>query len=214
MGPRREFFEVKREFERVHFEHSLPAQLSGQPVRLLDLAIGGARLLGATRVIPASTHELRIDWEGQTIRLKCEVTRCVMLDLNSYDIGLRIVEAVGDSNRRMHHLIATFVLQAIDEQRANWEGKPPLGPYVHVEGKGDRYKRCEFVNGEWKVSPTKRPEQPLGGFTVSAEVPPHLLNMLRETYEITDDEGRRLLRILAELSVNKAEGIPTRRYIP
>ena len=214
MGPRREFHEVKREFERVHFEHPLPAQLSGQPVRLIDLAIGGARLLGTTRVIPASTHELRVDWEGLTIQLKCEVTRCVMLDLNSYDIGVRILEALGDSDRRMHHLIAAFVLQAIDEQRANWEGKPPIGPYVHVEGKSDRYKRCEWVDGDWKISPTKRPEQPLTGFTVSAEVPPRLLNLLRETYEMTDEEGRRLLRILAELSINKAEGVPTRRYLP
>jgi hypothetical protein len=214
VGPRREFFEVKREFERVHFELPIPGQLSGQRVQLLDLAIGGARLLGTTPVIPASTHELRIDWEGQTIRLKCEVTRCVMQEINSYDIGVRIVQAVADSNRAMHHLIATFVLRAIDEQRANWDGKEPIGPYVHVEGKSDRYKRCEWLNGEWKVNPTKRPEQPLNGFTVSAEVSPHLLNLLRETYETTDDEGRRLLRILAELSINKAEGVPTRRYVP
>ena len=30
----------------------------------------------------------------------------------------------------------------------------------------------------------------------------------------TDDAGRSLTRLLAELSVNKAEGVPTRRYVP
>jgi hypothetical protein len=214
VGPRREFFEVKREFERIHLEHALPARLSGNPVSVLDLAVGGARLIGSVSVTPASIHELSLDWEGKTIRAKCSITRCVMRALDAYEIGVRILETSPESDRMMHHLIATYVLQAIDEQRANWEGKPPIGPYVYIEGKSDRYKRCELVNGEWQVQPTRRPEQPTTGFTVSVEVPPHLLNMLRETYEMTDDEGRRLLRILAELSINKAEGIPTRRYIP
>ena len=214
MGPRREFYEVKREFERVHLEHPIPARLSGQPVSVLDLAVGGARLIGSVSVTPASIHELAIEWEGQTIRAKCSITRCVMRALDAFEIGVRIIETDPDADRMMHHLMATYVLRAIDEQRANWEGKAPMGPYVYVEGKSERYKRCELVNGGWQVQPTRRPEQPANGFTVSVEVPPHLLNMLRETYEMTDEEGRRLLRILAELSINKAEGVPTRRYVP
>ena len=114
----------------------------------------------------------------------------------------------------MHELIAYFVGKALDEQRANWDGVPPLGPYVHVEGKGNRFKKCELLNGQWKIGSTTSPIQPLTGFTVSAEVAPHYLDMLCKTYEMTDDEGRRLTRILAELSINKAEGVPTRRYIP
>jgi hypothetical protein len=31
---------------------------------------------------------------------------------------------------------------------------------------------------------------------------------------MTTPEGRRLTQMLAELSINKAEGIPTRRYVP
>ncbi|HEY6843368.1 MAG TPA: hypothetical protein VI391_04315, partial [Thermoanaerobaculia bacterium] len=61
MGQHHEFHEVKREFERVHFEHPIPARLSGQPVGVIDLAIGGARLIGTSRVQPASQHELQID---------------------------------------------------------------------------------------------------------------------------------------------------------
>ncbi|HUJ14309.1 MAG TPA: hypothetical protein VLV86_24120 [Vicinamibacterales bacterium] len=221
MGHRHEFHEVKREFERVHFEHPIPGRLSGQPVALLDLAIGGARLLGTTRVQPASTHELRIEWEGETIQLRCVITRCVIQVFgakqgakSTYEIGARITESVGDSDRVMHHLIATFVLKAIEEQRANWNGLPPVGPYVHIEGKTGRYRRCQMLNGDWQISETTRPEQPINGFTVSAEVPPRYLQMLCQTYEKTDDEGRRLTRILAELSINKSEGVPTRRYIP
>ena len=221
MGNRHEFHEVKREFERVHFEHPIPARLSGQPVAVIDLAIGGARLLGTSRVIPASKHDLRIDWEGQAIEVKCTVTRCVIRtfatkpdDKSTYDIGVQILETVGDADRQLHHLIATFVLKAIEEQRANWNGIPPIGPYVHIEGKSGRYRRCQFFNGDWNISETTKSEQPANGFTVSAEVPPRYLHMLCETYQKTDVEGRRLTRILAELSINKAEGVPTRRYMP
>jgi hypothetical protein len=221
MPTRREFFEVQRQFERIHFEHPIPARLSDAPVRVLDLAIGGVRLLGSTRVTPGAPRELRIDWEGRTIHLKCLVTRCILLTfatgtdkVSTYDIGLRIMEAVGDSDKVMRELIATFVMKALDEQRANWEGIPPVGPYVHIEGKTNRYRRCELLKGEWKISATTRPEQPITGFTVSAEVAPHYIDMLCKTYLATDEEGQRLTRILAELSINKAEGVPTRRYIP
>ena len=221
MGNRHEFHEVKREFERVHFEHPIPARLSGQPVAVIDLAIGGARLLGTTRVPPSSNHDLDIEWDGQTIRLKCSVTRCVIQafaakkdDKSTYEIGVRIVETIGDADKKLHHMIAEFVLKAIEEQRANWNGVAPVGPYVHLEGKGGRYRRCQFFNGAWQIAETTQPEQPLNGFTVSAEVSPKYLKMLCQTWEQTDNEGKRLTRILAELSINKAEGIPTRRYIP
>jgi len=221
VAQRHEFNEVKREFERVHFEHPIPARLSGQPIALLDLAIGGARLLGTTRVPPASNHDLEIDFDGETIRLKCSVTRCVIQAFavkkdqkSTYEIGVRIVETVGDADRKLHHMIAEFVLKAIEEQRANWNGVPPVGPYIHVEGKGGRYRRCQFFNGGWQISETTQPEQPLNGFTVSADVSPRYLKMLCQTWERTDNEGKRLTRILAELSINKAEGVPTRRYIP
>ena len=221
MAGRHEFNEVKREFERVHFEHPIPARLGGQPVAVIDLAIGGARLLGTTRVPPASTHDLDIDHDGETIRLKCSVTRCVIQafasrkdEKSTYEIGVRIVETVGDADKKLHHLIAEFVLKAIEEQRANWNGVPPVGPYVHIEGKGGRYRRCQFFNGAWQIAETTQPDQPLNGFTVSAEVSPRYLKLLCQTWEKTDNEGKRLTRILAELSINKAEGVPTRRYIP
>ena len=214
MGTRAIFFEVKRQFERIHFEDPIAGFLDDQPVRVLDLAVGGARVLGSVKVTPGSAHDLRIDWEKKSIRMKCEVKRCIMLSPSQYEVGLRIVESLGDSDRVMRSLVASYVMRALEEQKANWEGIPPIGPYIHLEGKSGRYRRCEFLDGDWKVSATTRPEQPINGFTISAEVSPRYLEMLCKTYEKMDDEGRRLTRILAELSINKAEGVPTRRYIP
>lgn len=221
MVSRRGHYEVKRQFERIHFEPPIAARLGDASVRLLDLALGGGRLLSQTRLVPGSARELRVDWEGKTIRLNCTVTRCTLQtfakgpsEKSVYELGLHIVETLGDSHILMRELIATHVMRALDEQKANWDGIPPIGPYVHLEGKSDRYRRCELIGGAWQTSATTRPEQPLNGFTISAEVPPHYIDLLCETYETTNAEGRRLTRLLAELSISKAEGVPTRRYFP
>ncbi len=221
MAHKHAFFEVKRRFERIHFENPIAGHLNESPVRVLDLALGGARVLAHSRFTPGAAQQLRIEWDKRQILLNCTITRCVLQTLaqsanekSVYDVGLRITETIGDAHIVMREMIAHFVLKALEEQKANWDGIPPVGPYVHLEGKSDNYKRCEFINGEWKISPTRRPEQPLTGFTISAEVAPHYVDMLCKTYQMTDDEGRRLTRILAELSISKAEGVPTRRYVP
>ena len=96
---------------------------------------------------PASNHDLEIDYDGETIRLKCSVTRCVIQAFavkkdqkSTYEIGVRIVETVGDADRKLHHMIAEFVLKAIEEQRANWNGVPPVGP---TPSGGDRPAEAE-----------------------------------------------------------------------
>ncbi len=221
MATRRGHYEVKRQFERVHFEQPIAGRLGDARVRVMDLAIGGARLLTEKRLIPGVSQELRVEWDGKLIHVTCSVTRCTLQtfakspnEKSLYELGVRITETVGDSHVVMRELIATYVMKALDEQKANWDGIPPIGPYVHLEGKSDRYRRCEFLNGVWKIRSTTRPEQPLSGFTISAEVAPRYIDLLCDTYEMTNDEGRRLTRILAELSISKAEGVPTRRYTP
>jgi len=61
---------------------------------------------------------------------------------------------------------------------------------------------------------TKEPRQPMNGFTVSASESDESLSLLCEAYEAGNIEARRLIRTMAELSISKSEGIPTRRYDP
>ena len=85
---------------------------------------------------------------------------------------------------------------------------------MYQPGKGELYRRCELVDGVWRQTETTRPQQPMNGFTISAEVDPYHVSMLCDTWERTTAEGRRLTRLLAELSISTTEGIPTRRYVP
>ena len=58
--------------------------------------------------------------------------------------------------------------------------------------------------GQWWRIPTKSPVQPIDGFTVAAYEDDEEVHALCSSYESADDEGRRLIRLVAELSVLSA----------
>ena len=213
--------EERRQFHRIHLDAPIAARMHEVPVRLLDVSLNGARIVSEARFGPGSAEELTFDWNGMDIRVACTVVRCTLYsfakspgDKSLYQTGLRITETIGNSDRALRELIASYVIRALEEQKANARGIPPLGPYAYIEGKGDRYRRCELTDGKWRRSETNRPDQPPNGFTISADVGPYYVDLLCQTYQNSDEEGRRLTQTLAQLSISRAEGVPTRRYLP
>ena len=167
------------------------------------------------------SRRLVVDWQGAPIELGCTLVRSnlwrlakMMGEQSIYHSGLRIVETSTEAFDRLRELIGERIIRALDEQKANAHGIPPVAAYMYQPEKGDLYRRCEWIDGTWRKSETIRATQPPNGFTVSAEVDPAHVEILCKTWETTTPEGRRLTQLLAELSVSKAEGVPTRRYIP
>jgi hypothetical protein len=199
----------------------LSAQFAGTRARVLEISVLGLLIAHEGKIAPGTTHDLQIDWQGTQLEFSCRVVRSTLWRLaksagqrSIYHSGLRILESRGDSKDRLRELLAERIIRAIDEQKANARGIPPLAAYMYQPGKGELYRRCEFIDGVWRKSETIRPQQPPNGFTVSAEVDPAHVEILCRTWEMTTAEGRRLTQMLAELSIDKAEGVPTRRYEP
>src|SRR5213082_3514915 len=70
------------------------------------------------------THQIRFKWKEFTIRLRGEVIRTTIKKLakrpgeaSLYESGIRITEAVGESEKLLKDLIADFVLRSINERR-------------------------------------------------------------------------------------------------
>jgi len=213
--------EDRRRFHRIHLDTPLRAHLRDVPVSLLDLSLNGARVVSDARFTPGVDQELVFDWNDRAVHVVCVVVRCTLYSFakapgekSLYQTGLKFTETIGDADQVIRELIASYVIRALEEQKANARGIPPLGPYAFIMGKGDRYRRCELVEGKWRRTETTRSEQPPNGFTVSADVAPYYVDLLCQTYQLTDEEGKKLTQTLAQLSISKAEGIPTRRYLP
>jgi hypothetical protein len=213
--------EERRRFGRIALDHPLPGHLDDEVrVRVLEVSVVGVLVAHEARLMPLPTRELTIDWDGRQLQLTVEVIRTTLAKLarstaerSIYHSGLRIVRS-RDGGETLRELIAERILRALDEQKANARGIPPLAAYMYQPAKGDRYRRCELIDGVWRRSETTRPTQPVHGFTISADVEPAHIDLLCRTYESTTLEGRRLTKLLAELSVSKHEGVPVRRYEP
>lgn len=211
----------RRRYGRIKLDEPLAARFGETRAKVIELSIVGFRIAHEGRIAAGEHRPLLVDWQGTSIALGCLLVRSTlwrlakrMGELSIYHSGLRIVETSRESFESLRELIGERILRALEEQKANAHGIPPLAAYMYQPEKGDLFRRCEFVDGVWRKTETIRSTQPPNGFTVSAEVDPHHVDMLCETWETTTDEGRRLTRMLAELSVSKAEGIPTRRYVP
>lgn len=212
----------RRRYGRIKLDEPLPAVLGETRVKVIELSVVGLRVAHEGRLTVGERMPLRVDWQGTAIRLDCAIVRSTLWRLakamgqqSIYHSGLRIVGASHEESfDRLRELIGERILRALEEQKANAYGIPPLAAYMYQPEKGDLFRRCEWIDGRWSKSETIRPAQPPNGFTVSAEVAPHYVDLLCRTWEETTDEGRRLTRLLAELSVSKAEGVPTRRYEP
>ena len=213
--------EERRRYGRIDLERALPGEFGHSPVKVIEVSVTGFLIAHEGRLRPGESETLAVEWEGNKITLRCTLVRSTLWRLakkmgeqSIYRSGLQIVESSRESFDHLRELIGERILRALEEQKANARGVPPLAAYMYQPEKGDLYRRCELVDGVWRKTETIRAQQPPEGFTVSAEVDPFHIEMLCETWERTTDEGRRLLRMLADLSISKAEGIPTRRYVP
>jgi hypothetical protein len=211
----------RRRYGRIRLEAPLPATFAGTRARVLEISVVGILIAHEGKIPPGSTHDLLIDWQGAKLDFSCRVARSTLWRLaksagetSIYHSGLRVLEAGGESSTRLRELLAERIIRALEEQKANARGIPPLAAYMYQPGKGELYRRCELIDGVWRKSETIRATQPANGFTVSADIDPAHVEMLCRTWEMTTPEGRRLTQMLAELSLSRDEGVPVRRYTP
>ncbi len=191
-------------------------------VYIIDLSLSGARIAHqGTLPPPGRECVLTFEWEHHPIELRCEITRNTLERLaknasekSLYHAGLRIIDADQESRDALRTMIAALVARALDEQKANARGIPAEAAQCFQTGKGTEFLRFELLNGSWRRTATTRPEQPAHGFTISAAEDREHIEMLCHTFANSDEPGRKLIKLMAELSISQSEGVPTRRYTP
>lgn len=214
-------WEEKRKYARVELARPLPARFGDSKVFVVDVSVTGARLAHQGELPVGTTAQLAFDWKGDPITYECEVVRCLFerppKDKNSkavYNLGVRFIRSHGDSAIHLRMLIGEHVMRALDEQKANARGVPPLAATFQSGMKKRSYIVLRYVGGNWQRAETPDPKQPLDGFTVSSKEDPLQIEMLCTTYQASDYSGRKMIRQMAELSIAAEESVPTRRYSP
>ena len=200
----------RRAFERLRLAKPILALLDGQNALILDIGISGALVEHYGRTSPGERFTLLFRWKGTDVEFVCEVARTsVVRKAENAEVshsGLKFVKPIDEAEKRLNDMVGTFVGKVLAAQKAN-AGATEATDSALVELGGARRSRIRgFVtyrlqNGTWSRSTTEWPEQPHDGFTVAGYEDDEELESLCRAWEIADEEGRRLIKMVAELSV-------------
>lgn len=208
----------RREFQRLRLAKPILAQLDKQSALILDIGVGGAFIEHYGAAEPGQRFHLTFRWMGEDVEFIAEVIRSSEARKTGGDqqsvshTALHFVGGKGDAEERLYDMMATFVGKVLAAQKANASGDisdsagarilAQLGEARRMRTRG--YIAYHLKDGAWWRVPTDSSLQPPDGFTVAAYEDEEELAELCNTYQASNDEGRRLIRLVAELSVLSA----------
>ncbi|HYC59714.1 MAG TPA: hypothetical protein VEK79_09125 [Thermoanaerobaculia bacterium] len=200
--------EERREFQRLRLDTPLAGTYDDIPVTIVEAGVLGARVQHL-QPLPEGRADLRFTYEGNEIAMRCEVARSI-----EGSSGLRFIAAVGDSGDRLRAMLSKLVVHAIEHRYDSSATRLRIRHGVDgdktVRGVDAQFLSFRLDNGQWRRRHVFLPEQPPAGFTVARAEDTQEMQRLCTVYEASDDEGRRLIRLFAELSVSDALQIPPR----
>ncbi len=207
--------EERREFQRLNLSPPITGTLGMVPVTIVEIGVLGARVQHAE---PLEMEQATLHFAHKTgeVELKCEVIRTmpasVQFPSRGLQSGLRFVAAIAESGDRLRTLLADLVTRELEVRRTTPSKTPMPTRTVDgdktVRGKDAGFLCYRFESGRWSKRAVFLPEQPSTGFTVARYSDAEEIQRLCRVYEASDDEGRRLIQLFAELSVSDVLEIP------
>lgn len=213
----------RRRKERVRLSRGLIARFGSMGAIIVDITDAGARIEHFNPLDVRKKAMFRFDWQHKSIETTAEVISSKVdrfapgeEGTTVYQSGLQFSDHVGDSADRLRDLTSNVVDHSLAEQVANASGIGPVaetdmpvfrGGVVAANGdmSVDRgYLRCTLISGvRFEKKWSRTPDQPREGFTVPASEPPEHVDQLCETYLKGSEDDRKLILLLAKLSVAK-----------
>lgn len=201
--------------ERVTLLQPVAARVCGERGYVVDASVSGIRLSHSTLFSERKPCPVVFDWQGMPIEFIAQLKWTkLQREKNLYQSGFEIQRIDDGSNAALHNLIEACIERALDEQKANARGVPPVAAASQLPPRQPLYVRHELVHGVWRKITTTEPRQPESGFTVVATESIHQVDLLRAAYTAADAAMREMIRRIAELSITHPEAIPVRRYTP
>jgi hypothetical protein len=156
--------------------------------------------------------------------------------LTVYHAGVEFENVDEPTRERVKSLISTFISRALEEQKLNARGAVPQHDVAKMpifrhggqltanakdrkEGAGVTAMPVTRVSGDtgyicyileqscWRKKRTHDPGQPADGFTISALEDSQQAQLLCDAYQRSDQEGRRMIQLFAQLSIVEGEGL-------
>ncbi len=203
----------RRQFQRLKLAKPLMALLDGHNALVLDIGVSGAFIEHYGKLQPGVRVRLTFRWQGSDVEfLSSSIRTSVVREKSNArtvisQTALQFDEPVGDATERLKDMMATFVGRILAAQKANASATSDeeSDTLLSKIGEARRTRSSGFVTYRlsgttWSRSSTASPEQPSDGFTVAAYEDEDELEVLCRAFERADQQGRHMIRIIAELS--------------
>jgi hypothetical protein len=198
----------RREFQRLRLDSPVAGTFGNVEVTIVEVGILGARIEHNTP-LASQYDELHFRFGGNPIHMRCEVMRT-----SDTVSGLRFLAAVGESGDHLRDMLARLVVLELERRHDSSATRLRIRSIDGdrtVRGTDAHFLSYRYEGGEWRRRRVFLPEQPTLGFTVARGEDVDEMQRLCAVYEASDEEGRRLIRLFAELSVSGALQIPPRK---
>ena len=190
----------RREFQRLNLTRPADGWLGDFSIRLLDVSAIGALIETDDDIETGARAILKFWWRNEELEITSDVIRTA-----DGRVGLHFVE----DSPALRRLIAESATELLRAQEAN-----ATGDRAHNVIGGDETLTAASArvghrfmtwtlssDGVWSHHASLVSDQPPNGFTISTAEAPEQAAILCSNYENGDEEARRLIRMLAELSV-------------
>lgn len=230
---------ARRSLGRLSFRMPRPARFATHEIILIDLSMKGAGIRHHVKIDPHTKGLLRFRLERQHHEVECMLTRSRLELVKQGDKTLQIyrsalrfeaikqIEGGDDGLESIREAMRKRVERAVRRQQADAFADPQIMSSIDESSgaiptdllaswmESRRYIRCTLDrNGHWKSERVDSAEQPINGFTVSAEERDREVALLRKTWELADDDQRKLIRIFAQLALTDPSEEKRGRYEP
>lgn len=191
-------------------EHHLP--LVAGAVAKFSFQWGDEEIVTPCRIVRSRIERFSVGTDGLTV----------------YHSGVEFHMTSADMRSRLKAMLAVFITRAMEEQKLNARGVMPehdvdkmpifrFGGQLTADGKHvaapaflpisrlakeTGYVCYHLEQNQWRTKRTHDPGQPHEGFTISAAEEQTQAQLLCEAYQQADREGRRLIQLCAQLSIN------------
>jgi hypothetical protein len=202
----------RREFQRLRLDRPIDGAYGTTPVTLVEIGILGARIQHEAALV-GTYGDLRFAYGDRELDMRCEVMRTTG-DEGHYVSGVRFLSAVGESGDFLRTMLAELVSRVLEQKYDNSATRLKILRAIDgdktIRGVDAHFLSYRYEDGGWHRRRVFLPEQPAMGFTVARGEDAEEMQRLCAVYEASDEEGRRLIKMFAELSVSDALQIPPR----
>jgi hypothetical protein len=195
----------RREFQRLLLGDPVHGSFAGGAARIVEIGVSGARIEHAVPLAIGANAPLHFVWFLESIELDAQIVRTERLADGWCRSGVLFVSAESTAAGALRRALsasvsALLVKKQVDLDLADFDDT--------LRPRDARFICYSFEDGVWKKRRAWLPEQPDSGFTVAINEDRGDVQRLCRSWEQSDNEGRRLLRLFCELSISDAMNVP------